>query len=538
MGYIFDGPQRIVYLPAGETILDLKDLYSRWKQWVQAGDNAKFLEAFDSVGGNPIDPIAGTEIPAYIFIVNEWTIHPWEADHTLAVINGIIVRLGGGDPFEDTTGAFTVRINYQQPVQAITVSAGGGGGSSDLDEGAVAAAVWDALLTAHTNFGSMGEAMASAATGGDPAAVADAVWDEAMTGHVASGSFGLSSQQTQYQGSIWIDTVNGAAGTTIGTHGTPTNPVSNIADALTLATALGVRRYSFLGASVVVLASDYIGWEFVGVAAGTRIDLGTRDVSDTKFFHLKLIGVQGGIGKMICFQCRLAGPNNLRISASDCLITNDISFANGNSFFHNCSAGADLSFPPSLTFDNAATTFVAFRNYSGDLELEDMGANHEFSYDCPAGRLIINASCTGGTVVRRGAHNLVDNSGGAVTLSDELAAVDRVGIGIGAWDTLRSAHAISGTTGALMRSLVDNTGTFPLADIGDESILGQMTHKDAMLTFNQTTDSLEAISDRLSAAPGAVWDELLIGHDIPGSAARALKRHYCRFLPDQHAPPT
>jgi hypothetical protein len=32
---------------------------------------------------------------------------------------------GGGDPFIDTNGNYVVRVNYQQPVQAITVATGG-----------------------------------------------------------------------------------------------------------------------------------------------------------------------------------------------------------------------------------------------------------------------------------------------------------------------------------------------------------------------------------------------------------------------------
>jgi len=97
----------------------VKDLYSRWKDWVKATDDARNAIAFLSVGGDPIS--AGTEIPAYIYLDNGWRIKPQEADHTLDVVNGVLLVDGGGDPFVDTTGAFTVRVNYQQPVQAISV---------------------------------------------------------------------------------------------------------------------------------------------------------------------------------------------------------------------------------------------------------------------------------------------------------------------------------------------------------------------------------------------------------------------------------
>jgi len=123
MAYAFDGAERRITLSA-TTELDVKDVYSRWKEWAKDTDEGKNEIAFLSVGGQDIDVGAGTKIPAYIYITNGWTIRPMESDHTLNVINGILLRDGGGDPFEDTAGAYTVRINYQQPVQAISVGIG------------------------------------------------------------------------------------------------------------------------------------------------------------------------------------------------------------------------------------------------------------------------------------------------------------------------------------------------------------------------------------------------------------------------------
>jgi hypothetical protein len=119
--YTFDPTIREITLDVGAVELDVKDLYSRWKEWFKDTDGGKDAIAFSSVGGDTIDAVAGTEIPAYIYLQNGWRIHPDEADHTLNVTNGVLLVEGGGDPFVDTTGAYTVRINYQQPVQAITV---------------------------------------------------------------------------------------------------------------------------------------------------------------------------------------------------------------------------------------------------------------------------------------------------------------------------------------------------------------------------------------------------------------------------------
>lgn len=134
MTITFDGTTKVISLSLGTTELDVVDLYSRWKDWVNLG-NANYLPAFESVGGNPIDSASGTAVPLYAFLINGWRLRPQPADHTLYVSGGVLLVSGGGDPFINPVGSYVVRINYQQPVQAITVSTGGGGGlTNDQNE--------------------------------------------------------------------------------------------------------------------------------------------------------------------------------------------------------------------------------------------------------------------------------------------------------------------------------------------------------------------------------------------------------------------
>lgn len=129
MAYTFDGPNKLVILSTGTISVDLADLFSRWKDWLLAG-NAGHIRAFDTVGGEPIDPTAGTLVPLYLFLLNGWKIRPQEANHTLTVAGGTLLLAGGGDPFVDTVGNFRVRIRYQQPVQAFGYSTTGAAGPS------------------------------------------------------------------------------------------------------------------------------------------------------------------------------------------------------------------------------------------------------------------------------------------------------------------------------------------------------------------------------------------------------------------------
>ncbi len=130
MAINFDGPNKVIVLTSGTVTLSVRDLWSRWVDWFLTSDNSKFLPAMSLLGGDEIDPIAGTTIPVYISLLNGWRIRPQAANHTLAVTDGILLVLGGGDPFVNPSGFFVVRINYQQPVQAIGFSTGGGGGAT------------------------------------------------------------------------------------------------------------------------------------------------------------------------------------------------------------------------------------------------------------------------------------------------------------------------------------------------------------------------------------------------------------------------
>jgi hypothetical protein len=137
---VFNGPTKLIVLSS--STLDLQALWSAWKDWLLAG-NAQYALAMNTVGGEPIDPSAGTMVPLYLFLLNGWKLRPMEADHTLNVSGGTLLVEGGGDPFVSTLGDFTVRIRYQQPVQAIGYSTSGSSGVtpsvSEIAEAVVAA---------------------------------------------------------------------------------------------------------------------------------------------------------------------------------------------------------------------------------------------------------------------------------------------------------------------------------------------------------------------------------------------------------------
>ena len=126
MAYTFDWPNKRIIL-SSTTTLDLRDLWSRWQEWINTWTNSRFAFAMDATWWNPIDVSLWTYIPCYIFLINWWKVRPMESNHTLNVTNGIIVD-ATWDPFVDTLGTYRVNVRYQQPVQAISFDAWGGWG--------------------------------------------------------------------------------------------------------------------------------------------------------------------------------------------------------------------------------------------------------------------------------------------------------------------------------------------------------------------------------------------------------------------------
>jgi len=68
------------------------------------------------------------------------------------VSDGILLTSNGSDPFISPLGSFTVRINFSQPVSAISFSSEGGGGGSGATPEEIASAVRTELNTELTRI--------------------------------------------------------------------------------------------------------------------------------------------------------------------------------------------------------------------------------------------------------------------------------------------------------------------------------------------------------------------------------------------------
>jgi hypothetical protein len=121
MSYTFDGPNKRINIDSIDSF-SVTDLYSRWKDWVVAG-NAQYIDAFRSVAGDPIG--VGQSISPYIFLntVDGWRIKPFAADHEL-LITGNLYSEDSSLPMFVAADGYTVNVIIERSSSSITTLVG------------------------------------------------------------------------------------------------------------------------------------------------------------------------------------------------------------------------------------------------------------------------------------------------------------------------------------------------------------------------------------------------------------------------------
>ena len=123
----FDGPNKVIsYDDAGAAVaIAARDLYSRWKDWVAAG-NAQYPPAFRTIGG---DPLGGSVVAGDYYFLNNtdgWRLRPKEADHELVIAGNLYGENPALPVFAPTVGDFNVLVQRSLSSLTQTVAVGSG----------------------------------------------------------------------------------------------------------------------------------------------------------------------------------------------------------------------------------------------------------------------------------------------------------------------------------------------------------------------------------------------------------------------------
>ena len=118
MAITIDGPARLILLD-GATTQSIREMYSRWVDWANSGDNQKYLPAFSVIADPPT-------IPVYATLENGWLVRPLGGDYTLTLTDGFLYDAGSGDPIAAVASGQEPRVRYENPLLAVGFAAGSG----------------------------------------------------------------------------------------------------------------------------------------------------------------------------------------------------------------------------------------------------------------------------------------------------------------------------------------------------------------------------------------------------------------------------
>jgi hypothetical protein len=278
------------------------------------------------------------------------------------------------------------------------------------------------------------------------------VWSEDLTAYTAKGSVGEANRLRTYDGRVSIDVANGEAGTAwpIGTH---KYPVKYLADALAIATTLGLDIFWVHG-PITIGASDVIdGYQFEGHAGwGPAITFAAGcSANETSYMNIELDGEVSPGDVLLVQSCTIVDLVNFTG------VMNVVSFGDNSSLeidswatLINCVAGGQPTSEPEINLNDSATTI---NGWNGNIKLKGKTGANRTVLNMMAGNLIIDSSCEAGSIQLLGVGYLeADNSGVGCTLDDE-GFISVANISFGVWEEMVDDHGSPDTTGKKLKDI-------------------------------------------------------------------------------------
>tara|TARA_R110002020_G_scaffold20138_1_gene68956 strand:+ start:132 stop:650 length:519 start_codon:yes stop_codon:yes gene_type:complete len=117
----FDGANLHITLPNIGTFDAQKNIYSAWKEWIRQSDNAKYLPAFDTTGGDDVG--GGQTVAPYFFCRNDlgWRIKMPSADGEIVVSGNLFPRDASSNLFEQTVG-YDAFLRLEVSTRAVVIT--------------------------------------------------------------------------------------------------------------------------------------------------------------------------------------------------------------------------------------------------------------------------------------------------------------------------------------------------------------------------------------------------------------------------------
>lgn len=212
--------------------------------------------------------------------------------------------------------------------------------------------------------------------------------------------------------SVYINGINGSAGTLVGVNGTSTNPSNNMADARTIADTQNIQKFTFSGGSLLTLDQTYSNFVFE-VVQGQFLDLGGQDISGSVFMRS---GVTGNMtitnGARAIFE--LCGVLDANLGVCNLLqsgIVGTLTLGEQAQYlFWDCFEFTGVDSPIiNVNGNNTTKTTLEILSYEGRVILSNITSVDEIVVTGNV-HLTLDASCNGGTLTYSGDVKITDNS--------------------------------------------------------------------------------------------------------------------------------
>lgn len=222
-------------------------------------------------------------------------------------------------------------------------------------------------------------------------------------------------QSIVFQNSVWVDQTSPNSGI-IYPVGTPIKPVNNFADARTIAISRGFTILQVKGSVVLDTGDDVSGFTLKGTNAATT-QIVVNSGAETQGCDIQEAYVTGNLaGGTILRNCVLENLNYINGFVFQCMLNPGTITLGGISTAHflDCYSGVPGQGTPIIDMNGAGddqNTPLSIRGYNGGIKLIQKTGAGAVSVDMASGQLIIDTTCTAGSLVLRGNAKALDENG-------------------------------------------------------------------------------------------------------------------------------
>lgn len=252
-------------------------------------------------------------------------------------------------------------------------------------------------------------------------------------------------QNSSFNNGITVDPLNGVD-SLIFPAGTPQAPVKTCDYVMSLA-ELRCFKIIYVLNDFNISNHDMSGYTMIGLSPRqTHIGINNilwfggclKECSFSGYFS------DGSVIEVL--NCEIGNVENITLNARNCYLSGTIILNNTRSSnFYNCVDGIPGSGVPVINIDDCES--LGIWDYSGGLKIINLVNGCDVSVNLQAGRVILDESCTGGTLIIRGIGSLVNNSSIPTANINKIGLLDLPSITSSVWSANKNDLTTSNSIG-------------------------------------------------------------------------------------------